>query len=97
MAELYAYPAMQMELQICPKQNNKRDIQLDFQVLLAPIHKISYKFILPTFQGFTKSHVHVYYIVYRITQAVRKIKHYVRYHFRITAKHYARDYFSQLS
>jgi len=75
------------------KQNNKSGIQFDIKTPPAPIHTISYKFILTTLQNLIKSRVHVYYIVYRITKTVRNIKHYVRFHFNITAKEGARDYF----
>jgi hypothetical protein len=90
----YAYPAMQLDLQMAKtKQNKKRGIQFDIKTPPAPIHTISYKFILTTLQNLIKSRVHVYYIVYRITKAVRNIKHYVRFHFNITAKEGVRDYF----
>ena len=51
-----------------PKQNNKSGIQFDIKTHPAPIHTISYAFILTILQNLIKSRVQVYYIVYRITK-----------------------------
>jgi hypothetical protein len=61
---------MEMNLQISKSKTTKSGIPFDFKTPLARIHITLYKFILKIFQDLMKYHVHVYYIVYRITKIV---------------------------